>query len=120
MAGGNHCEPPKGDIYSGVVAMDTIRVAMLIAQMNNLSVCAADVGNAFLYATNHEPVYVVAGPEFGNDEGKRMIIDKALYGLRSASARFHEHLSEQLRRLGFRPSRMDNDLWIRENEGQPL
>eukprot|EP00978_Attheya_sp_CCMP212_P039249 scaffold202574_cov16-Attheya_sp.AAC.1 len=59
--------------------------------MNNLQVCAADVGNAFLYGKTREKVYVIAGPELGDDDGKRMIIDKGLYGLRTSGARFHEH-----------------------------
>eukprot|EP00978_Attheya_sp_CCMP212_P022904 scaffold69213_cov34-Attheya_sp.AAC.3 len=60
-----------------------------------------------------EKVYVIAGPEFGDDAGKRMIIDKGLYGLRTSGARFHEHLSAKLRTLGFVPSKADDDLWIR-------
>ena len=66
--------------------------------MNNLQVCAADIGNAFLYGETREKAYVVAGPEFGPEvEGKRMIIEKSLYGLKSSSLRFHEHLSKRLR-----------------------
>jgi hypothetical protein len=30
---------------------------------------------------------------------QRMIIDRSLYGLKSSSARFHEHLSERLRKM---------------------
>jgi hypothetical protein len=94
--------------------MDTIRLAMQVAKMNSLDMCAADVGNAFLYAKTREKVYVVAGPEFRPLQGKRLIIDKALYGLRTASARFHKHLSEKLRHMGFTPSKTDTNLWIRD------
>ena len=83
--------------------------------MNNLSVCAADVGTAFLYGKTTEKVYVIAGPEFGpNIAGKRMVIDKGLYGLRSSSARFHEHLSTKLRVMGFLPSKADADFLYRD------
>ena len=114
VGGGNTTAAPKEDVYSGVIAMDTIRLAMQVAKMNSLDMCAADVGNAFLYAKTREKVYVIAGPEFGPLQGKRLIIDKALYGLRTASARFHEHLSEKLRRMGFTPSKTDTNLWIRD------
>ena len=43
-----------------------------------------------------------------------MIISKALFGLKSSSAQFHEHLSKTLRSLGFKPSKSDYDLWFRE------
>ena len=114
VAGGNHTENPKEDIYSGVVGMETIRLAFTLAAMNNLQVCAADVGNAFLYGKTKEKVYIVAGPEFGEHAGKRMIIEKGLYGLKTSAARFHEHLSAKLRSMGFYPSRADADLWMRE------
>ena len=76
-------------------------------------VCAGDVGNAFLCGKTNEKVYVIAGPEFGIHEGKRMIVDRALYGLKSSAARFHEHLSAKLRAMGFQPSKADPDLWFR-------
>ncbi len=82
---------------------------------NNMSVSVADVGTAFLYGKTTERVYVIAGPEFGPDiAGKKMVIDKGLYGLRSSSARFHEHLSTKLRALGFRPSKADADFWYQD------
>ena len=65
--------------------------------MNDLKVWAADVGNAFLHGENREKVYITAGPEFGPKlAGKKLIIDKSLYGLKTAAARFHEHLSQRL------------------------
>ena len=75
--------------------------------------CAGDVGNAFLYGKTREKVYVVAGEEFGEHKGKRMVIDKSLYGLKSSGARFHEHLSIRLKRMGYKPSKADPDLWIK-------
>jgi hypothetical protein len=35
-----------------------------------------------------------------------------LYGLKISAARFHEHLSESLLRLGFKKTKHDPDLWI--------
>ena len=114
VAGGNHTTPPKEDIYSGVVGMDTIRLGFQIAAMNDLMVCAADIGNAFLYGKTRERVYVKAGKEFGDLAGTPMIIDRGLYGLRSSAARFHEHLSTKLRLMGYRPSKADPDFWLKD------
>ena len=59
---------------------------------------------------------MIAGLEFGpNLAGKRMIIFKSLYGLKTSSARFHEHLSEKLKRMGYVPSKAYLDLWIKKN-----
>ena len=115
VAGGNRATPTKEDVYSGVVSIDTVRLGFLLADMNGLQTCAADIGNAFLYGSNREKVYIVAGPEFGDIAGEKLYIDKSLYGLRSASARFHEHLAAKLRKMNFAPSLADNDFWMRKH-----
>jgi hypothetical protein len=69
--------------------------------------------NAFLYGKTREKVFVI-GEEFGKDAGKRMVIDRSLYGLKSSSARFHEHLSIRLRQMGYKPSKADPDLWYKK------
>ena len=119
VAGGNKTTPPKEDLYSGVVDLMSVRIGHMIAAANGLTVCAADIGNAFLYGKTREKVYIVAGREFGTLAGTPLIIDRGLYGLRSSSARFHEHLSTKLRAMGYRPSKADTDFWI-ANKGDPL
>ena len=98
VAGGNWTVTPKEDIYSGVIGMDSVRLAFALAAMHDLDVCAADVGNAFLYGKTKEKVMIKAGPEFGDYAGKTLIVDKGLYGLKSSAARFHEHLAAKLRK----------------------
>ena len=118
VAGGHRTEPPKEDTYSGVVSLEAIRMGFLLAKLNGLTVCAGDVGNAFLYGKTREKVFVIAGPEFGPElEGKRMIVDKSLYGLKTSSARFHEHLSATLSKFGFKPSKAYTDLWMKKVDG---
>ena len=115
VAGGHMTEPSTEEIFSGVVSMETVRTTFVIARRNGLEVVAGDVGNAFLNGWTKEKVYFRAGPEFGPElEGRILIAIKAIYGLKSSSARFHEHLSAALKKLGFRPSKADADLWIKK------
>ena len=67
VAGGNWTVTPKENIYSGVIGMDLVRLGFALAAMHNLDVCAADVGNVFLYGKTKEKVMIKAGPEFGED-----------------------------------------------------
>ena len=115
VAGGHMTNPTTEDVFSGVVGMETVRLGFILARLNNLLVCAGDVSQAFLYGKTREKVYIIGGDEFPEHmRGKRLIIDKALYGLKSSSARFHEHSSEKLRIMGFRPTKVDADLWYRK------
>jgi hypothetical protein len=110
VAGGNWTVNEKEDIYSGVVRMDTVRLGFFLGELYGLSCCASDIGNAYLYGKTKEKVHVTAGPEFGAKlHGKYLIIDKSLYGLMTSAARFHEHLSESLLRLGFKKTKHDPD-----------
>jgi len=106
---------PKEDIFSRVVGMETIHVGFLLAAMNGLDICAADIRNAFLYGHTKEKVYIIARKEFGKLSGEPLIIDKGLYGLRSSGARFHKHLSHKLRIMGYSPTKADPDLWIKSS-----
>ena len=80
--------------------------------MNGLKVCAADISSAYLYAKTREKRYIIAGLEFGELEGEKLVIDHSLNGLQTSSAHFHEHLRQKLRRMGYTPSRTDPDFWI--------
>ena len=114
VAGGHATSPGAEDIYSGVVSIDNVRIALLLADLNNMQVVAADVGNAFLYGKTKEKLYSIAGKEFGEYEGCILIIDKSIYSLRTSTARLHEHLSANLRAMGFLPCQTDPDVWIRD------
>ena len=114
VAGGHVTNPPKEEVYSGVVGHESVHIGMFLAEHNGLDILATDVGNAYLHGVTREKVYIVAGPEFGEHQGKVMIIVKALYGLVSSAARWHEALSATLRSLGYYPSKADSDMWMKD------
>ena len=49
-----------------------------------------------------------------NSENLQDIIVKALYGLRSSGARWHERFADTLRDCGFKASRGDEDVWLKD------
>jgi hypothetical protein len=113
VAGGHKTEAPASITYSSVVSRDSVRIALLIAALNDLEVLACDIQNAYLTAPCREKVYTVAGDEFGSDSGKTMLITRALYGLKSAGASFRAFLGEHLHDMGYRPCLADPDVWLR-------
>jgi hypothetical protein len=96
-----------------VVSRDSVRIAFLLASLNDLIVCAADVGNAYLNANCRERIWTIAGPEFGSEKGSVMIIKKALYGLKSSGAAWRALFASSLEELGFNNTYADPDVWIR-------
>ena len=112
-ADGNLTDAPVESVYSGVVSIRGFRLVLFLAELNKLDLWATDIGNAYLEAKTNEKVYIVAGPEFGARAGHILIVRKALYGLRSSGARWHDRFSDCLRDLGFFPCRAEPDIWMR-------
>ena len=115
VADGHLTEIPLDSVYSGVVSLRGFRIVLFLSEHNNLELWATDIGNAYLEAFTSEKVYIIAGPEFGDLQGHILIISKALYGLRSSGARWHDRFSDCIRALGFFPCKAEPDIWMRKN-----
>ena len=113
VAGGHQTVTPAALTYASVVSRDSVRICLTIAALNGLKVLACDIQNAYLTAMCREKIWTIAGPEFGSDAGKIMLITRALYGLKSSGAAFRALLSEVIWDLGYRPSRADPDVYMR-------
>ena len=114
VAGGHETDPPAESTYSSVVSRDSVRLAFLIAALNDLDILSADVQNAYLNAPTKEKVYTTAGLEFGESNKDRpVMIVRALYGLKSSGARWRDHMAATLREGGFVSTKGDPDVWMR-------
>ena len=107
VARGHTAHNPSTLTYSSIVSHDSICIALLIAALNDLEVLACDIQNAYLTAPCREKIWTVAGPEFGSEDGKNMIIVKALYNLKSSGATFEVFLAETFYDLGYKSSVAD-------------
>ena len=114
VAGGHMTDTPKCMTYSSVVSRDTVRLALTLASLNDLEVKAGDVMNAYVQAPVTEKVWTTLGDEWGPDiTGKKAIIVRAIYGLKSSGAAFRAHLADCMGHLGYSPCKADNDLWMK-------
>ncbi len=85
----------------------------LIAGLNDLDVLAGDVTNAYLNVSCREKIWFEAGVETGEDQGKALIVTRALYVLKSSGAAWRADLAASLRDMKFISSQTDPDVWIR-------
>ena len=115
VADGHKTEIPSSVTYSSVVSRESVRICLTIAALNGLDILTADIENAYLTAPCREKCWLRAGPEFGSDEGKVMIVKRALYGLKSSGAAFRSFLATRLDEIGFVPSEADPDVWLRRS-----
>ena len=114
VAGGHLTETPIDSVYSSVVSLRGIRMLTFLSELNDLETWATDIGNAYLESVTKEKVYIVAGPEFGEREGHTLVIQKALYGLKSSGLRWHERFADVLRSMKFFASKAEPDIWMRD------
>lgn len=113
VAGGHVTDPPTAMTYSSVVARDSVRLAFLIASLNDIDILAADIGNAYLNAYTQEKVHTTCGPEFGSQHlGCVAVIRKALYGLKSSGAAWRSLFASTLQDMGYKATLADPDVWL--------
>ena len=113
FAGGHTNETPAALTYASTVSRDSVSISLTISALNDLKVLACDIKNAYLTAKFRENIWTIAGPEFGYDTGKLMIVVRALYGLKSSGAPFRSLLSKTLYDIRYTPSKADPDVWLR-------
>ena len=92
------------------MSRESVRLAFLIAALNDLNIFVADIGNAYINAMTKKKVYMTAGKEFGDRAGQTVIIIRALYGLKSIGAAWRSHLAQTLRDMNFKSSYVDPDV----------
>jgi hypothetical protein len=115
VAGGHKTKASATITYASVVSRETVRIALMLAALNDLQVKAGDVLNAYITAPVKEKVWTILGPEFGNDAGKGPVIVRALYGLKSAGAAFCTHLASFMHQMGYTSCKADPDIWYSQD-----
>ena len=60
--------------YPSIVSKDSVRIALTIVALNDLTVLSCDIQIVYLTTKFREKIWTRAGPEFGSDQGKMMII----------------------------------------------
>jgi Reverse transcriptase (RNA-dependent DNA polymerase) len=91
-----------------------MRIAIVAGELNNLFIMIGDISSAYLEAFTLEKVSFIAGPEFGPLAGHLLTIVRAIYGLRTSGARWHDRFADVMHLMGFSPFKADPDVWMRD------
>ena len=112
VAGGHVVDSSKYAVYASVLKSEHFRMLLTIADANKLCVVTGDIGGAYLNAYTEEKIYSIAGKQFKEDQGRVIIIERALYGLKTSAAQWWKHLATTLTSMGFKMSSVDNNVWM--------
>ena len=99
--------------YASVVSRETVRIALMIAGLNDLEVKSGNILNAYIQAPVTEKVWTTLGLEFGKDAKKTAVIVRALYGIKSAEAAFRSHFARCMESMGYQSCMADLELWFK-------
>jgi hypothetical protein len=96
---------------------ESFRIALTIAALNDLDIRLGDIKNAYLNSPCDEKIWTVLCPEFcpEEQEGKRAIIVRSLYGLKSTRVSYRYHLATCIEHLSFTSCKADPNVWLQEN-----
>ena len=80
--------------YSRVISLRSIRTIVFLSELNNIDTCAGYIRVSYLTVHTTEKILFNAEPEFEpfGHAVHLLLINTALYGLKSYGARFHYRL----------------------------
>ena len=85
------------------------------SELNDLDILVAYVDNTYLHRYKKKKMYTISGPEFSKElEIIIQTIVISLYGSKKSMARFNGDLLDKINIIGFKPSKPDPYLWIRD------
>eukprot|EP00957_Ditylum_brightwellii_P013770 1038012-Ditylum_brightwellii.AAC.1 len=74
--------------------------------------CIPHIWNRYLNTKHKEKIWFVGGKECSEDQGKVLVIVRALYGFRNIVLSWRAALAELLFSLGYKSTKADPDIWI--------
>jgi hypothetical protein len=111
VADGHLTDPVKGSSYSGVISLKSMRIVILVSELNELKNMVGDIGNAYLTAVTGEyccRTRILSKPRkhFGNQESTTWT--------QNLWCQIHEKLADIFRDFDFKPSYADSNIWIKD------
>ena len=86
--------------YAIVVSRESVLIALTFAALNDLEVKTFDIQNGYLTAPFLDKIWTTLGSEFGPElAGKKVLVVRALYGLKYAGASLRNNLVYCMRNI---------------------
>jgi hypothetical protein len=99
------------DTYASTVKSETVRICLAIAATEDMEMESVDVKAAFLNSPlkDEEIIYMRRPPGLTDEHMPKIVrLKKCIYGMKQASAYFHDHSDKVLRSFGCVPTEEDD------------
>jgi len=108
------------EVYAPVARVETIRLVVALANINNWSIHQMVVKYAFLNGPLNEEVFVTQPPGFDvkNHESKVYRLWKALYGLKQAPRAWNKRIDGFLNQIGFIKCVSEHGVYVRKDNSE--
>lgn len=106
------------ETFSPVVRHTTLRLLFALAVQLNLEITHLDITTAFLNGDLEEVLYMQKPDCFPNckDDGKVLLLKKAIYGLKQASRAWYKKVDDCLIGMAYKRSEVEPCLYIKDND----
>ena len=102
FADGHKTDISASTTYSCGVSRESVGIYFLIASLNELYICACDIGNTYHNTKCRDNIWTVAGTNFGpSDRVSDMIVARDFYGMKFSGAAWRINISEALYSIGY-------------------
>ena len=110
------------EVFAPVARIETIRLVVGLANINNWQMCQMDVKCAFLNGPLDEEVYVAQPAGFAKQGEERKVyrLHKALYGLKQAPRAWNKKIDSFLREKEFVKCTAEHGVYVRRSNGELL
>jgi hypothetical protein len=117
VASGHMTKAPNLLTYSSVISREIVKIAFLLAALNDLDVMSCDIGNVYLNALCREKVWFTAGAKCGPKlQGCVCKLVQALYGLKSSGAAWCVMFSAFIiNGMQFTQTKVDANVYMHKN-----
>ena len=102
------------ETYAPVVDFTAVRIALVIACSNKMSIHHLDVKCAFLYGNLEEEIYMRLPDGYAPSDGSVCKLKRSIYGLRQAPRAWHAKLEGDLSTLGYRTFESTESVFVRK------
>jgi len=108
------------ETYAPVSSSRAIRILLALAASRGMTIHQMDVETAFLNALLEEDIYMLPPAGVDLPDGKVLLLQKSLYGLKQSPRNFNKDLNKTILNMGFTRCISDSCIYLKNINGKDI